>query len=270
MSITVPFVDLSWQHDPLSIELAQAMEGILHRGDFILGQAVQAFERAFAEYAQARYGVGVACGTDAVGLAHQACGIGPGDEVLLPTNTFIATLLGVFRTGAKPVLVDCDRFTALIDLEKAAEAISFYPSKNLGAVADGGMVLTSAEAIEAQLRILRNYGAPQKYVHTELGTNSRLDTLQAIILQVKLPHLDQWNQQHWHADQQYDRYFQDCGAELGIRPPRKPEWGGAYLSFICGGIRAPHRSGGSASLSQSAPHSDRNSLSHSLPFATGL
>ena len=101
MSITVPFVDLSWQHAPLSIELAQAMEGVLHRGDFILGQPVQAFERAFAEYAQARYGVGVACGTDAVGLALQACGIGPGDEVLLPTNTFIATLLGVFRYSRK-------------------------------------------------------------------------------------------------------------------------------------------------------------------------
>jgi dTDP-4-amino-4,6-dideoxygalactose transaminase len=277
MSITVPFVDLSWQHDPLAIEIAQAMEGVLHRGDFIVGQAVQAFERSFADYSQAGYGVGVACGTDAVGLALQACGVGSGDEVLLPANTFIATLLGVYRTGAKPVFVDCDRLTALIDLEKAAQAItprtraivpvhlygqmvspralldfaknydltivedaaqahgacregyragsvgqaaafSFYPSKNLGAMGDGGMVLTATEAIEAQLRILRNYGAPQKYVHTELGTNSRLDTLQASILQVKLPYLDSWNQQRWQAAQQYDRYLQDCGAELGVRP----------------------------------------------------
>ncbi len=101
MSISVPFVDLSWQHDPLSIELAQAMEGILHRGDFILGQAVQAFERAFAEYAQARYGVGVACGTDAVGLALQACGIGPGDEVLLPHQYLYCDPVGGFSHGSK-------------------------------------------------------------------------------------------------------------------------------------------------------------------------
>lgn len=271
----VPFVDLSWQHQPLAPEIAQGMEGVLHRGDFILGEVVQTFERSFAEYCQADYGVGVACGTDAVALALQSCGIGFGDEVLLPANTFIATLLGIYRTGAKPVFVDCDRLTALIDLPKAAQAVtprtkaivpvhlygqmvsptallefartyqltivedaaqahgafregyragsvgqagafSFYPSKNLGGMGDGGMVLTSTEGVRDQLRVLRNYGAPQKYVHTEIGTNSRLDALQASILQVKLPHLSRWNQQRWQAAQQYDRYFQDHG--LGIRP----------------------------------------------------
>jgi dTDP-4-amino-4,6-dideoxygalactose transaminase len=322
MSITVPFVDLSWQHDPLAIELAQAMEGVLRRGDFILGQGVQGFERAFSEYSQARYGVGVACGTDAVGLALQACGIGPGDEVLLPTNTFIATLLGVCRTGAKPVFVDCDRLTALIDLEKAAHAItpytraivavhlygqmvapgalldfaqaydlkviedaaqahgacregyragsvgqaaafSFYPSKNLGGMGDGGMVLTATEAIEAQLRILRNYGAPQKYVHTEVGTNSRLDTLQASILQVKLPHLDQWNQERWQAAQQYDRYFQDCGAELGIRPLQNESGEGhIYHLYVVELERPIDRAGLQAYLNQ---HQIQTGIHYPIP-----
>lgn len=273
----VPFVDLSCQHEPLRIEIAKAVEGGLHRGDFILGQAVQTFEASFAQYSQVQYGVGVACGTDALALALQACGVEAGDEVLLPVNTFIATLLAIHRLNAQPVFVDCDRLTALIDLEKAAEKVtprtkaivpvhlygqmvspralqnfaqtynltivedaaqahgaqregyragsvgqaagfSFYPSKNLGAMGDGGIVLTSAETIARQLRILRNYGAPQKYVHTIVGANSRLDTLQASILQVKLPHLDQWNHQRWETAQQYDRFFREDGAQLGIRP----------------------------------------------------
>ena len=273
----IPFVDLSMQHQALATEIRQAIEQVLQKGDFILGQAVQEFEAHFAAYCQTAWGVGLACGTDALSLALQACGIGVGDEVLLPANTFIATLLAVHRTGAKPVFVDCDRFTALIDLEKAALAVtsrtkaivpvhlygqmvspsalrsfvdryhltivedaaqahgasreghragalgraaafSFYPSKNLGAMGDGGMAITGDETIAAKLRILRNYGAPQKYVHTEPGTNSRLDTLQACILQVKLPHLDRWNRQRWDAAQQYDRLLIHEYDRLGIRP----------------------------------------------------
>lgn len=306
----VPFVDLSWQHQPLAMDIAQAMEGVLHRGDFILGEVVQTFERSFADYCHAQYGVGVACGTDAVALALQACGVAAGDEVLLPVNTFIATLLGVCRTGAKPVFVDCDRLTALMDLSKAAQAItprtkaivpvhlygqmvsptalldfantyqltivedaaqahgafregyqagsvgkaaafSFYPSKNLGGMGDGGMVLTATEGIRDQLRILRNYGAPQKYVHTEIGTNSRLDALQACILQVKLPHLAQWNQQRWQAAQQYDRYFKDHGAHLGIRPLENQSGEGhVYHLYVVELERPIDRAGLQDSLSQ--------------------
>lgn len=273
----VPFVDLLPQHQPLEPDVATAVQAVLMQGDFILGKAVQRFEQDFAHYCGVDFGVGLACGTDALALGLQACGLGVGDEVLVPVNTFIATLLGIRRTGAKPVLVDCDRATGLIDLEQAADrvtsrtrailpvhlygqmvspqavqdfantygvtivedaaqahgayrdgqragslgqvaAFSFYPSKNLGAMGDGGMAVTKSQQVAQELRVLRNYGAPQKYWHTQVGTNSRLDTIQAAILEVKLAHLDHWNRQRWEAAQQYDRLLCDRQNSLGLRP----------------------------------------------------
>jgi len=260
---SVPFVDLTLIHDPLKPEIQAAIQAVIDQGDFVLGHALTDFEIAFANACGVQYGVGVACGTDAIALGLQACGIQPGDEVLVPANTFIATLIGVLHAGATPVLVDCDPHPALIDLNQAdkavtkktkaiipvhlygqmvsphqlfafakahdliifedaaqahlaeresygagsiglAAAFSFYPSKNLGAFGDGGMVVTQNETVAANLRSLRNYGAPQKYVHTERGTNSRLDTLQAAILKVKLPHLEQWNRERNFAAEKYD------------------------------------------------------------------
>lgn len=260
---TIPFVDLTFQHQPIQTKLEQAIQSVVQRGDYVLGQALVDFERAFAIASNTNHGVGVACGTDAIALGLQACGIGPGDEVILPANTFIATLIGVLRTGATPVFVDCDPQTALIDLRAAekvitartraivpvhlygqmvspqhlldlastydllifedaaqahlaeregyragsvgaAAAFSFYPSKNLGAMGDGGMVLTQDEIVAQTLRSLRNYGAPRKYFHADYGTNSRLDTLQAAVLNVKLPYLTTWNQQRQQIAQQYD------------------------------------------------------------------
>ncbi|MBE9029136.1 DegT/DnrJ/EryC1/StrS family aminotransferase [filamentous cyanobacterium LEGE 11480] len=273
---TVPFVDLSAQHDALQAEMFEAMQAVLQRGDYVLGQAVTDFEAAFAQASAMPYGIGVACGTDAIALGLQACGIGPEDEVILPANTFVATLIGVLRCGAKPVLVDCDPLTGLIDLvavehvitpstraiipvhlygqmvspsqlltladtygliifEDAAQAhlaeregykagsigtasaFSFYPSKNLGALGDGGIVLTRDEAVAAQLRALRNYGAPRKYYHTEIGTNSRLDSIQAAILNVKLPHLGIWNQTRHEIAEQYNILLSPFKAQ-GIIP----------------------------------------------------
>lgn len=261
--LPIPFVDLDLQHRPIQADLEQAIQGVIQRGDYVLGQALTQFEAAFATASGAVYGVGVACGTDAIALGLQACGLGPGDEVILPANTFVATLIGVLRCGAIPVLVDCDPKTALIDLvaaEKAitprtrailpvhlygqmvsptkllelartydllifedaaqahlaeregyragsigmAAAFSFYPSKNLGAMGDGGIVLTSDATVAQTLRALRNYGAPQKYYHTDYGTNSRLDTMQAAILNVKLPHLPAWNRDRYRTAQAYD------------------------------------------------------------------
>lgn len=260
---SVPFVDLTLIHDPLKPEIQAAIQAVMDQSDFVLGHALTDFEIAFANACGVQYGVGVASGTDAIALGLQACGIQPGDEVLVPANTFIATLIGVLHAGATPVLVDCDPHTALIDLNQAdkavtkktkaiipvhlygqmvsphqlfafakahdliifedaaqahlaeresygagsiglAAAFSFYPSKNLGAFGDGGMVVTQNETVAANLRSLRNYGAPQKYVHTERGTNSRLDTLQAAILKVKLPHLEQWNRERNFAAEKYD------------------------------------------------------------------
>jgi dTDP-4-amino-4,6-dideoxygalactose transaminase len=262
-SLKVPFVDLSTQHEPLHDEMMQAIESVLKRGDYILGQAVTSFEASFARACDVPYAVGVACGTDAIALGLQACGIGADDEVLLPANTFVATLIGVVRAGAKPILVDCDPLTGLIDLVAAervitprtraiiavhlygqmvspsqllaladtyglivfedgaqahlaeregykagsigmAAAFSFYPSKNLGAIGDGGIVVTQDEAVAAQMRALRNYGAPRKYYHTELGTNSRLDSIHAAVLDIKLPHLGIWNQTRHEIAEQYN------------------------------------------------------------------
>lgn len=275
-SATLPFVDLSIQHQPLKTEFDQAMLTVLRQGDFIMGQAVKDFESAFAQRSGVKYGVGVACGTDAIALGLKACGIQPGDEIILPANTFIATLIGVLHSGATPILANCDPQSALIDLPGAeklitsktkailpvhlygqmvspealldfaqthnlfifedaaqahlahregykagsvgkAAAYSFYPSKNLGAFGDGGMVLTNDPEVAQTLQTLRNYGAPRKYYHTELGTNSRLDTIQAAILNIKLPHLNTWNQQRNQAAQEYDRLLAPL-AESGLVP----------------------------------------------------
>jgi dTDP-4-amino-4,6-dideoxygalactose transaminase len=257
------FVDLNLQHQPIQIQLEQAIQAVLSKGDFVLGQALSDFEAAFAAASGTQYGVGVASGTDAIALGLQACNIGAGDEVILPVNTFAATLIGVLRAGAKPIFVDCNPHTALIDLEAAAKAItphtkaiipvhlygqmvspqqlldladtykllifedaaqahlaerdgyragsvgiaaafSFYPSKNLGALGDGGMLVTRDPDIAEKMVRLRNYGASQKYVHVELGTNSRLDTLQAAVLREKLPYLPKWNRDRLNIAQQYD------------------------------------------------------------------
>ncbi|NET01628.1 MAG: DegT/DnrJ/EryC1/StrS family aminotransferase [Sphaerospermopsis sp. SIO1G1] len=276
MTIKVPFVDLKLQNLPIQTQLQTAINDVISKGDFILGQALSDFEKAFAAASGVEYGIGVASGTDAISLGLQACNIGVGDEVILPSNTFIATLIGVTDAGAKPVLVDCDDQTALIDLEAAAKAItpktkaiipvhlygqmvsprqlldfanthnivifedaaqahlaekegykagsvglaaafSFYPSKNLGAFGDGGMVLTQDPQIAAKMRSLRNYGASQKYVHTSKGVNSRLDTLQANILNQKLPLLSGWNSDRFSSAQKYDQQLAPL-ASVGITP----------------------------------------------------
>jgi dTDP-4-amino-4,6-dideoxygalactose transaminase len=217
VTVKVPFVDLSIQHQAIQSQLEQAIQSVIARGDFVLGQALKDFEAAFATASGSEYGIGVASGTDAIALGLQACNIGLGDEVILPANTFVATLIGVLRAGAKPVFADCDPRTALIDLDSAARvvtpntkaiipvhlygqmvsprqlldfaetykllifedaaqahlatregyqagsvgiaaAFSFYPSKNLGAFGDGGMLLTKDPDVAQKMIRLRNYG----------------------------------------------------------------------------------------------------------------
>ncbi|MBW4613933.1 MAG: DegT/DnrJ/EryC1/StrS family aminotransferase [Desmonostoc vinosum HA7617-LM4] len=291
MIIKVPFVDLKLQHQYIQTQLQQAIEAVLEKGDFILGQALSDFETAFAAASGTKYGVGVASGTDAIALGLQACNIGIGDEVILPANTFVATLIGVLRAGAKPILVDCDPQTALIDLEAAAKVItpntkaiipvhlygqmvssrqlldfadtykllifedaaqahlatrdgycagsvgiaaafSFYPSKNLGAFGDGGMLLTPDPDVAQKMVRLRNYGASQKYFHTESGTNSRLDTLQAAVLYQKLPYLPQWNSDRLKIAQQYDLELAPL-ATAGIIPiDNQSDTGHVYHLYV--------------------------------------
>ncbi len=276
LTIRIPFVDLNLQHQPIKNQLQQAIQAVLEAGDFVLGRRVAEFEAGFAAASGTKYGIGVASGTDAIALGLQACNIGAEDEVILPANTFVATLIGVLRAGAKPILVDCDPKTALIDLEAAARAVtpktkaiipvhlygqmvsprqlldfaetykllifedaaqahlaeregyragsvgiaaafSFYPSKNLGAFGDGGILLTRDADVAEKMVRLRNYGASRKYFHTEEGTNSRLDTIQAAVLQQKLPYLPQWNRDRLNIAQLYDTELAPLAAS-GIIP----------------------------------------------------
>jgi dTDP-4-amino-4,6-dideoxygalactose transaminase len=248
----IPFVDLTAQYRTIEAEVRAALDGVLTRQNFILGAPVAEFERAFAAFIGVGHAIGTGNGLDALRLALQALDIGPGDEVILPANTYIATALAVSALGARPVLVDCDARTYNIDpglieaavtsrtraiipvhlagqaadmdpiaevaarydiqvIEDAAQAhgtrykggacgslaaagcFSFYPAKNLGAYGDAGAVTTDDPALAARLRRLGNYGQGEKYVHLEPGINSRLDTLQAAVLGVKLRYLDRWN-----------------------------------------------------------------------------
>jgi dTDP-4-amino-4,6-dideoxygalactose transaminase len=248
----VPFLDLLPSYEELAAELDAAARRVLGSGWYVLGPEVEAFERAFADHAGTRHCVGVGSGLDALHLALLALGVGPGDEVLVPSNTYIATWLAVSRAGAVPVPVEPDPATGNIDparleaartprtravlpvhlyglpadmdaigafaarhglpvLEDAAQAHgaalhgrragalgtaaawSFYPTKNLGAIGDGGAVTTDDDDLAERLRSLRNYGSRRKYVNDERGFNSRLDELQAALLAVKLAHLDAWN-----------------------------------------------------------------------------
>lgn len=272
----VPFVDLERIHRPLRSEIDAALDGVLRRGDFILGEAVERFERNFATYVGVEHAVGVGSGTAALAIALKAAGIGPGDEVVVPAHTFSASALAVLHTGAEPVFCDVDASHGLIDtgsaaavigpntaaiivvhlygrtvpikpfreladryglalIEDAAQAhgaawggrragslgtaaaFSFYPSKNLGAFGDAGMVTTDDAGLADRARRWRNLGQEGKGPHEVAAGNDRLDTLQAAVLDVKLPHLDRWNAERRHAARIYCEHLP---AALETLPPR--------------------------------------------------
>jgi dTDP-4-amino-4,6-dideoxygalactose transaminase/DNA-binding NarL/FixJ family response regulator len=248
----VPFVDLERQHAPLAEELRLTFDRVARSGAFTLGEEVERFEADFAAYCDVEHCVGVSSGTAALTLALAAAGIGPGDEVIVPAHTFIASALAIIHSGASPVLCDVDDATGLLSAAAAAAALtertaaiiavhlygqacdmtsiaqlaqrhglavfedaaqahgasfagrrvggfgtaaafSFYPSKNLGALGDGGAICTNDAAVAERARWLRNLGQRSKGEHLLVGPNERLDGLQAALLRVKLPHLDGWN-----------------------------------------------------------------------------
>jgi dTDP-4-amino-4,6-dideoxygalactose transaminase len=271
---TIPLVDLRQQYATIRAEIHAAIARVLERADFILGEEVERFEAEFAHLCGTAYGIGCGSGTDALHLACRALGLGPGDEVIMPAFTFVATALGISLSGARPVLVDVDPQTALLDVQQVAPAItprtraimpvhlygqcvdmaplrdlatrhnlfiiedaaqahgatyhgqpagslgdigcfSFYPSKNLGAYGDGGMITTGQATIADKLRLLRNWGAREKYHHDEMGLNSRLDTIQAAILRVKQRYLEAWNRARCHLAEAYAGVLRDIqGLEL--------------------------------------------------------
>jgi dTDP-4-amino-4,6-dideoxygalactose transaminase len=224
----VPFMDLSRMTAPLMDDINAALTEVIRRNAFILGDEVSAFESAFAAYCEAGQCVGLDNGSSALELALRAWGIGDGDEVITAPNSFIASASGIAFTGARPTFVDMDPIMALADqhglkvLEDAcqahgarykgrrcgslghAAAFSFYPAKNLGCFGDGGALTTNDAQTAETVRMLRNYGQKVKYEHVYIAYNRRLDTLQAAVLGVKLPHLDEWNASRRATAARYD------------------------------------------------------------------
>ena len=264
----IPLVDLASQHREVAAEIQAGFDEVIATTGFIGGPAVAKFEAELGRWWDRRHVVGVANGTDALELMMRAGGIGPGDEVIVPANSFIATASSVVRAGAKPVFVDVDPTYLLIDpsqvagrltprtravvavhlfgqmapmetlrdvldgtstllFEDAAQAqgarrhghgpgsvglaaaTSFYPGKNLGAYGDGGAILTDREELARRARSLGNHGAGTKYDHDELGFNSRLDALQAVVLSAKLTRLADWNEARRQAAAHYRELLSD-------------------------------------------------------------
>ncbi|MCS7017671.1 MAG: DegT/DnrJ/EryC1/StrS family aminotransferase [Cytophagales bacterium] len=251
MQTGIPFYNLAPMHGTIWAEMADAFQNVYGSCQFVLGQAVKNFEHAYAQLNQVKYAIGVSSGLDALLLALKACGIGQGDEVIVPANTYIASILAICHVGAKPVLVEPRPDTYNINPELIEQAItphtkavmpvhlygqacemdaimqiaarhglkviednaqahlaafkgkltgswgdangtSFYPSKNLGALGDGGAVTTSHDELANRIRLLRNCGSLVKYENETIGYNMRLDELQAAFLSVKMRYIHKW------------------------------------------------------------------------------
>jgi dTDP-4-amino-4,6-dideoxygalactose transaminase len=287
--------DLSGQYAAIGAEVRAAVERVLASQQLVLGQEGLALEKELAAFCGVAHGVGVASGTDALILALRACNVYAGDEVLIPTLTFVATGSAVSALGARPVFADIDRTTLNLDtadvrrwitprtkaiiavhlhglaadmdvlreiakergiplIEDNAQAIgatykgrrtgslsdiaciSFYPTKNLGAAGDGGMIVTNSADLDTRLRTLRNHGQASRYVSTEPGWNSRLDEIQAAILRVKLRHLPVWQKARQTNAAKYSKLL---AGVAGIRTPVTPD--GYEHVFHQYTIRSPRR-----------------------------
>ena len=280
----VPFVDLRAQYGALRDEIRAAVGSVLDSQQFVLGPHGSALEHDLAAYCDAKHAVALANGTDALTIALATCGVGEGDEVIVPAFTFVATATAVVRLGARPVFADIDSDTFNLDpieIERrrtpktkavvpvhlyglpaemetinsiaarhglfviednaqaigarykstrtgslgAAAGISFYPTKNLGAYGDGGMMITNSEKLAAHARRLRDHGQSGKYLSAEPGWNSRLDEIQAAVLRIKLQHLDDWTAaRRAHAH----RYNELLAGVIGITTPEAP----AHLEHV--------------------------------------
>ncbi|HKB87645.1 MAG TPA: DegT/DnrJ/EryC1/StrS family aminotransferase [Ignavibacteriaceae bacterium] len=269
--MTVPLLDLKKQYQSLKSELDEALIRVAESQYFIMGPEVDKMEKAFCEYLNCKYAIGVSSGTDALLVALMALDIQPGDEVIVPTYSFFATAGVVSRMNAVPVFADIDPVTFNIDpddiekritnktkaiipvhlygqscemdkimeiarnhnlkvVEDGAQAIgvqykdgkhvgtigdigcySFFPSKNLGCFGDGGLVVSNDDVLGEKLRILRVHGGKPKYYHKIIGGNFRLDAIQAAVLNVKLPHLDDWSSHRRDNAELYTKLFIEAG-----------------------------------------------------------
>lgn len=269
----IPVVDLRKQYESIKGEIDDAISGVIESMQFVLGPEVVKFEEEFANYCQTKFAFGVNSGTSALHLAMLAAGIGPGDEVITVSYTFVATAAAVCYVGARPVFVDIDPDTCNIDvsrieaaitprtkaimpvhlygncadmdpilaiakthnllvIEDAAQAhgaeykgrragsmgemacFSFYPGKNLGAYGEAGAIVTNNEQYADTIRQLRDQGQSEKYFHTMVGYNYRMEGLQGAVLGVKLRHLDDWNAARRKHAAVYRRELADAGLRL--------------------------------------------------------
>jgi UDP-2-acetamido-2-deoxy-ribo-hexuluronate aminotransferase len=281
----IQMLDLRGQYARLRTELDSAIQQTLLAADFINGSFVQAFQQQLAQYLRVERVIGCGNGTDALQIALMALGVGPGDEILVPAFTYVATAEVVALLGATPVWVDVDPDTfgltaagveqaitprtkavvpvhlygqcvdmaSLMEVARAhniavvedtAQAIgaeythpdgsrqqagtigtvgctSFFPSKNLGCYGDGGAMYTNDVNLAERLRMIANHGQREKYIHEIVGVNSRLDTLQAAVLTVKLRHLPDFTYRRQQAAQRYD---EGLATVPGLQiPTRRPD-----------------------------------------------
>jgi dTDP-3-amino-3,4,6-trideoxy-alpha-D-glucose transaminase len=300
MSASVPSgipLTLMDQHDPqLFNELIAAVERVASQGAFTGGKAVEDFERDYASWCEASHAIGVSSGTEALVLALRALGVGPGDEVVVPANSFIATAEAVSLAGARPRFADVDPDTQLVTAATLAAALtpavrclipvhlygravdmtsvmelagshglsvvedtaqahgarhcgqrvgtfgdagtfSFYPAKNLGAWGDAGAVVTARRDVADHVALLRSHGERPRYQHRLIGTTGRLDAIQAAVLQIKLTHLESWNQSRRQIAQRLRETIGEEGPVIAP-PPASDDGDHVYHQFV---IRTPER-----------------------------
>lgn len=266
--MNIKMVDLSRQLEPIRKEIDAAIQGVLEASNFIQGQPVREFEKNLAKWVGTKHVISCANGTDALQLALMALGLKPGDEVIVPTFTYVATAEVIALLGLSPILVDVDSRSFNIDIESASHLItprtkaivpvhlygqcanmeqimnfaeshnlhvvedtaqaigaeiklsdgstrkagtighigttSFFPSKNLGCFGDGGAIFTNDDNLASRLKMIANHGQRIKYYHDVVGVNSRLDTIQAAVLDVKLKHLNSYCEARQKAANYYD------------------------------------------------------------------
>lgn len=294
--LLVPQVDLRAQHQECETEIRGMLDAVLHESAFVFGRFVRDFEAAFAAYCGTPHCIGVGSGTDALGLALRALGVGAGDRVVTVPFTFAATVEAICQVGARPVLVDIDATTYTMSIEALEKTLahtgpvkaiipvhlfghpadmericalavrvgaaviedacqahgarwrgkrvgawgnagcfSFYPTKNLGGIGDGGAVVTADPALAQEIRLLADHGQLRKYEHARMGWNSRLDGVQAAVLAVKLTRLEEWNARRRHWAELYRAHLQDTSLQLPV------EEAGAYHVYHVFVVRTARR-----------------------------
>lgn len=298
----IQMVDLRGQYRKIKKEIDRAVLGVIDSAAFINGPAVKSFQANLEKYSGAKHVIPCANGTDALQVAMMALGLKPGDEVIVPAFTYVATAEVIALLGLTPVMVDVDPKTFLITpkifekaispktkavvpvhlfgqcadveglmeiaekhgifvIEDNAQAIgadfkmkngvvkksgtighigttSFFPSKNLGCYGDGGAIFTNDDALAANMRMVAHHGESKKYYHAVVGINSRLDTIQAAILEIKLPRLDKYCKARQAVAKAYDKAFRDIkGLQIPARAKNSTHVFHQYTLMVDGGRR---------------------------------